>query len=392
MPPRPKSRYPLWRRLRLVLIAIALLTPLHVYLGARLLEPLAAMPVAWFSGAAALAFSCVVIPVGLMARFVRRQAVADALAWTGSIALGLFSTLFVLTVLRDLTLIPMLALQPRWALSFAVPWSAAAVPVAAVLVTLVGFFNAHYPARVVDVEVPITDLPAPLEGFTIVQISDLHVGTTIRRAFVERVVDQANALGADLIAVTGDLVDGGVPQLAPHVAPLARLGARHGAFFVTGNHEYYSGESAWSAEFARLGLRVLKNEHVVLEQGGAALVVAGVTDFSAGLFDPAQRSDPAKAIDGAPPGAPKILLAHQPRSAFEAAQAGYDLQLSGHTHGGQFWPWNLLVRLQQPFTAGLHRVRRLWVYTSRGTGYWGPPKRFGAPPEVARVRLVSVAR
>jgi len=392
MSPRPRSRYPLWRRLRLVLIAVALLTPLHVYLGARLLEPLAARPMAWYAGAAALAFSCVVIPVGLMARFVRRQGLADALAWTGSIALGLFSTLFVLTVLRDVAMIPALALRPGWALSVAAPWSAAAVPVAAGIATVVGFFNAHYSARVVDVAVPIAGLPDALEGFTIVQISDLHVGTTIRRSFVERVVEQANSLGGDLIAVTGDLVDGSVPQLAAHVAPLARLTARHGAFFVTGNHEYYSGEAAWSAEFARLGLRVLKNEHVVLEHAGAALVVAGVTDFSAGIFDPAQASDPAKALDGAPQGSPKILLAHQPRSAFEAARAGFDLQLSGHTHGGQFWPWNLLVRLQQPFTAGLNRVQGLWIYTSRGTGYWGPPKRFGAPSEVTRLRLVGAVR
>jgi predicted MPP superfamily phosphohydrolase len=386
-----KSNYPLWRRLRLVLIAIALLTPLHFYVGTSLLEALPEFGAAWLAGAAALALSCVIIPVGLMARFAQRQALADALAWTGSIALGFFSTLFVLTLLRDLALIPALALAPAWALSVALPWSAAVVPAAAVLATAIGFANARYPARVVEVEVPIAGLPAALEGFTIAQVSDLHVGTTIRRPFVERVVERTNALGADLIAVTGDLVDGSVPALAPHVAPIARLSAPHGVYFITGNHEYYSGEPAWSAEVSRLGLRVLKNEHVVLRHNGAALVLAGVTDFSAGQFDPAQHSDPRAALRGAPPQATKILLAHQPRSAFEAAEAGFDLQLSGHTHGGQFWPWNLFVRLQQPFTAGLHRVGRLWVYTSRGTGYWGPPKRFGAPSEVTRLRLVGAA-
>ena len=196
-----------------------------------------------------------------------------------------------------------------------------------------------------------------LHGFTIAQISDLHVGPTIKRAYVEAVVDAVNALDVDMIAVTGDVVDGSVKQLAPHTEPLSRLASRHGSFFVTGNHEYYSGASAWIAEMRRLGLRVLVNEHVVLKHDGAAVVVAGVTDYSTRRFDSAHRSDPVAALAGAPRAAAvKLLLAHQPRSAFEAAPAGFDLQLSGHTHGGQFFPWNFFVRLQQPFTAGLHRL------------------------------------
>jgi predicted MPP superfamily phosphohydrolase len=138
---------------------------------------------------------------------------------------------------------------------------------------------------------------------------------------------------------------------------------------------------------------VLSNEHVVLRKRNSAVVVAGVTDFGAHHFDPQQRSDPAVALNGAPTQVDvKILLAHQPRSASAAAAAGFDLQLSGHTHGGQFWPWNLFVPLQQPFTAGLHRLNQLWVYVSRGTGYWGPPKRFGAPSEITRIRLVAQNR
>jgi uncharacterized protein len=135
---------------------------------------------------------------------------------------------------------------------------------------------------------------------------------------------------------------------------------------------------------------VLLNEHVVIWHRGAPLVVAGVTDYSAHHFNPAQRSDPTAALAGAPDdAAAKILLAHQPRSAAAAVTAGFDLQLSGHTHGGQFWPWNLFVRLQQPFTAGLHRLSHLWVYISRGTGYWGPPNRFGAPSEITFLRLIA---
>ena len=244
-------------------------------------------------------------------------------------------------------------------------------------------------APVVNVKVPLAGLPKELEGFTIAQISDIHVGQTIRRNFVEAIVDRVNLLHADLIAITGDVVDGSVEDLAHHTEPLARLASRHGTYFVTGNHEYYSGVHAWIRELERLGARVLINEHVVLDHDGAALTVAGVTDWSAHHFDPSHKSDPHAAARGAPAHALKVLLAHQPRSARLAEAAGYHLQLSGHTHGGQFWPWNFLVRLQQPVIAGLHRLGRMWVYTSRGTGYWGPPMRFGVPSEITLIRLVG---
>jgi predicted MPP superfamily phosphohydrolase len=163
---------------------------------------------------------------------------------------------------------------------------------------------------------------------------------------------------------------------------------------VTGNHEYYSGAQGWIAKLRSLGIQVLMNEHVVIAHGSlgtpsSRVLVAGVTDYSAHHFDSSQQSDPQRALEGtAKPVDFKLLLAHQPRSADAAARAGYDLQLSGHTHGGQFWPWGYFVRLQQPFTAGLYRLKDLWVYTSRGTGYWGPPKRFGAPSEITYLRLV----
>jgi len=241
-----------------------------------------------------------------------------------------------------------------------------------------------------------------LEGFTIAQLSDIHVGPTIRVRYIQRIVNAVNRLGADMVAITGDLVDGSVGELRAHVAPLAQLKARHGTFVVTGNHEYYAGAHAWVDELRRLGLRVLMNEHVVLQtrnvQGAqtdeevheSSLVVAGVTDYTAGHFDASHASDPEGAVRDAPPQVhTRLLLAHQPRSAIAAAQAGYQLQISGHTHGGQFFPWNLFVPLQQPFTAGLHRLHDMWIYVSRGTGYWGPPKRFGAPSEITLLRLVN---
>jgi hypothetical protein len=314
---------------------------------------------------------------------------ADRVAGFGLFMMGFFSSLFVFTLLRDVVLAPSMLLVSAPQVPGLLSASAELSAALAVFATLVGFVNARRRASVVNVDVPIRNLPEALHGFTIAQISDVHVGPTIKGPYVDAIVDAVNDLKADLIAVTGDIVDGSVRDLAGHTAPLGRLSARHGAYFVTGNHEYYSGEPAWTAEFRRLGLRVLMNEHVVLTHQGARLVVAGVADYGAHHFNPAQRSDPAAALKDAPvDAAARILLAHQPRSAPAAAAAGFDLQLSGHTHGGQFWPWNLFVRLQQPFTAGLHRLNDLWVYISRGTGYWGPPKRFGSPSEITYLRLV----
>ncbi|MEX3824365.1 metallophosphoesterase, partial [Paraburkholderia sp. BR14262] len=218
----------------------------------------------------------------------------------------------------------------------------------------------------------------------------IHVGPTIKHGYVDAIVRAVNPRDADVGAITGDVVDGSVAHLAAHTAPLGKLNAHHGVYLVTGNHEYYSGADAWIAEFRRIGLTVLMNQHVVIEHGGARLVLAGVTDYTGGQFDPAHRSDPAEALRGAPADVnTRVLLAHQPRTAHAAVDAGFTLQLSGHTHGGQIFPWNFLVRLQQPFTAGLEKLGSLWVYTSRGTGYWGPPKRLGAPSEITRVRLVG---
>ena len=375
-----------------ILYTLSLL--LHGLVAWRLLP---ALDPAWAAGLApVLLASALLLPMGLLAHRVARGALADRLAWVGLLCMGLFSSLLVLTALRDVMLAAVwVAATLGWSPAQALlpglrADSAMLVPLAALLVTVLGFWNARRTARVVRVDVPVAALPAALEGFTVAQITDIHVGPTIKQHYLQAIVRKVNALEADMVAITGDLVDGKVHELADHVAPLAQLRSRHGSFFVTGNHEYYSGAHAWMAELRRLGVRVLMNEHVVLQQNQAAVVLAGVADFHADRFDPSHRSDPHAAIAGAPLDAGvRLLLAHQPRSAFEAAKAGFDVQLSGHTHGGQFWPWNLFVPLQQPFTAGLRRLQDLWVYTSRGTGYWGPPKRFGAPSEITLLRLVA---
>jgi uncharacterized protein len=386
---------------------------LHAWVGWRLAPALSSVSTTaaaclW----AVLLASALLMPLGLMARRLRAGALTASLTWAGLLFMGLFSTLMVLALLRDAVLA--LSLVTAVVAGFAgvdAAWldplqvaSAVAVPLLAFLATVWGFWAARRTARVVRVDVPITGLPATLHGFSVAQISDIHVGPTIRKAYVKRIVARVNALGADMVAITGDLVDGHVDDLRQHVAPLATLASTHGTFFVTGNHEYYSGAHAWVDELRRLGIQVLMNEHRVLhhEAGQGAgcatvdrdtemVVVAGVADYGAHHFDEGHRSDPVAALAGAPTGARmRLLLAHQPRSAPAAASAGFDLQLSGHTHGGQFWPWMHFVQFQQPFTAGLHRLANLWVYTNRGTGYWGPPKRFGVSSEITHLRLVPV--
>jgi predicted MPP superfamily phosphohydrolase len=387
---------------------LSLLTALlHVYIGLRLLPTLFVLaPTGALLLLIVLAVSAATIPLPFVGMRTERPPLPDAWRWIGLICMGWFSSMFVLTLARDAGLA--LTWLVQWLTSSRIDWptaqrwSAIGVPLLATTVTTIGFFNARRTARVRTVEVPIAGLPPALIGFTIAQLSDIHVGPTIRRGYIQRIVDAVNRLEADAVAITGDLVDGSVSELRDHIAPLAHLRARLGTFVVTGNHEYYAGVHAWIDELRRLGLRVLLNEHVLLaarrskgaqtdeEVGATTLLLAGVTDFNAVHFDAAHASDPQAALAGAPEAVTtRVLLAHQPRSAPAALEAGFQLQISGHTHGGQFFPWNLFVPLQQPFVAGLHRLQGMWVYTSRGTGYWGPPKRFGAPSEITLLRLVA---
>ena len=379
-----------------LLIASFLSFLLHGYIAWRLLPALALGPTGFGLALGLLLASGLLAPAPLLIRLsALPERVANSLAWVGYLALGVFSTLLVLCLLRDV----LLALLTGW--DFLQPGivkldslrhaSAVAVVALSLGVSLIGLFNARRLAKVVQVDLPIVGLPAALSGFTIVQLSDIHVGPTIKRGYLDAIVRRVNGLNADLVAITGDVIDGSVDRLRTHVAPLSELRSRHGTYCVTGNHEYYHGVEAWLQEWRRLGLRVLLNEGDVLHHDGARLLIGGVTDFTAHHYDAAHRSDAVAAAWSADPVALKLLLAHQPRSAAAAAEAGFDVQLSGHTHGGQFWPWNFFVPMQQPFVAGLNRLNKLLVYTSRGTGYWGPPLRFRAPSEITQLRLVPAA-
>lgn len=245
----------------------------------------------------------------------------------------------------------------------------------------IGLWQARLGLRANLIKVPIENLPQNLIGLKIAQITDLHVGPTIQKGFVERVVNITNAHQPDIIAVTGDLVDGNVQHLQEQTAPLRNLKARYGVFYVTGNHEYYWGAPQWIDECVRLGMIPLLNEHRVVQIGNTQLVVAGVTDASQ------KDSDPRLALKNSPAGAIRVLLAHQPKTCDLAQKAGFHLQLSGHTHAGQFFPWSIFVRFAHKFYKGLNRLEQLWVYVGRGTGYWGPPIRLGVSPEVGILEL-----
>jgi predicted MPP superfamily phosphohydrolase len=231
--------------------------------------------------------------------------------------------------------------------------------------------------QVKELEVKLRGLPRELAGFRLVQISDVHVGPLLRKDWVAHVVSQIRALSPDLVAITGDLVDGRVHELRDHVAPLATLSPRHGVYFVTGNHEYYSGVEDWYAHLPKLGVRPLRNERVEVAPG---------LDL-AGIEDPTGDPDLEAALDGRDPARALVLLAHQPRQFAQAASHGVPLTLSGHTHGGQIWPFSWLVALAQPYLAGLHRRGESLLYVSRGTGFWGPPMRVFAPPEITLLKL-----
>lgn len=364
---------------------------LHRYVWARLVRD-PAWPDPW-AGALTVAFVvlAVSVPLSFLAMRWLPRALNAPLAWVAYVWLGFALYLFLLTAVTDLGRLVaavggVLPKDPerRVALARVLAGSVAGL---AALVGIGGTVNVARGFDVRRVRIPLARLPRSASGYRIVQLTDVHVGPTIGREFVERVVRETNALAPDMVVITGDLVDGTVEQLAPLVEPLRDLRARDGVFFVTGNHEYYSGADAWIAHLATLGIRVLRNERVPIR--GGAFDLAGVDDASAARMLPHHGQDVAGALAGRDPARAVVLLAHQPKAVPHAVAADVDLQLSGHVHGGQMVPFNWLARLDQPFVKGLHRVERTWLYVSTGTGYWGPPMRVGPGAEVTHVELVS---
>ena len=360
-----------------------LVTVGHLYVGWRLITPRAwsrGRKIAAWIGLALLAL------LPFFARLARGGQFPDALGvplmWVGFGALGASALLVIATVLGEpLRIVDALrqrvrhddcaGLDRRSLLRGSVDSAAAAF---AGFATLGGVQGARRPPERREVEVPIPGLHRDLDGLRIVQLSDIHVGLTIERDYVERIVETAAALPADLLVLTGDVVDGSVDRLRDDTAPLADLSAPLGKLLVTGNHEYYSGVGPWLEEFRRLGWDPLINEHRVLQRGDGRLAVGGVTDWRKGASFPGHAPDVPTAFRGAPADAPRLLLAHQPVHVDEAAAEGVALQMSGHTHGGQFVPFSLFVPLQQPYTAGLHRHGDTWIYVNRGCAWASPPR------------------
>ncbi len=363
---------------------------LHRYVWARLIRD-AAWGAPWDRGLGVAIFTlAALVPlVFLSMRWLPRSMNAP-LAWVVFTWLGFALYLFLFTALSDAGrvigavagVLPVDA-DRRLLLGRAI---AASVGAIAGIIGLGGLVKVARGFEVRRVRIPLARLPRQASGYSIVQLTDVHVGPTIGRSFVEAIVRETNDLAADMVVITGDLVDGSVDQLRDLVEPLRDLRAKDGVFFVTGNHEYYSGADEWIAHLKTLGIRVLRNERVAI---GDAFDLAGVDDSSAHRMLADHGEDVPKALAGRDRSRAVVLLAHQPKAIKQALSGDVDLQISGHVHGGQMIPFNWIARLDQPFVAGLHLVERTWVYVSMGTGYWGPPMRVGSGAEITRIELVA---
>jgi predicted MPP superfamily phosphohydrolase len=381
------------RRLLLILLLLlvggSLLASAHLYLATRLiLEPGFGEP--W---RAVLLGVLVCLGAGIVlepfAERLLEPRLVRVIAWPTYLWMGFMFLLLVLLGVSDLALwlldnVALAAADGPGGGASAARVRAATAVAAALVAGALGVRSALLPPRHTRVEIALERWPRALDGFRIVQISDTHIGPLLGRRFAEHVVSRANALAPDLVAVTGDLVDGSVRRLAGEVAPFARLEGRHGVFFVTGNHDHYLGADSWAAVARELGMRVLRNQRVEIRVGDAVFDLVGVDDHRSELVGDGGEDLPA-ALSGRDPGRPAILLAHDPSTFKQSSAMGVDLQISGHTHGGQIWPFGGVVRLVIPYVAGHFRKNGAQLYVSRGTGFWGPPMRLFAPAELTEI-------
>jgi hypothetical protein len=391
----------------LLLSLLALVGLVHWYLWLRLVRGTTAPGRVRRFGTAAAVLLATLVPATLVGGRVLPPAVARWLSWPGYLWIGLlFYLLLGLLIIEPVRLA--IAVGPRRTNGDGVAptatlvatrrvllarTGAAVVGAAAVGVVGYGVRTALGPPGITRLTVPLPRLPPGLDGLRIAVVADIHLGPVLGRRHAERIVRLINEQDADLVAIVGDLVDGTVEQLGEAAAPLRDLVNTHGSFFVTGNHEYYSGAAPWLRELARLGVHPLANERAEIRASGnsGVLDLAGVNDLTGANVRDGTSTGPDydRALGGRDPGRPVVLLAHQPVQVHEAARRGVDLQLSGHTHGGQMFPFHAVVRARQPVLHGLHRFGDTRLFVTRGAGFWGPPVRVGAPPEIAIVRLAT---
>lgn len=317
---------------------------------------------------------------------------ASAIRIAGVLSLmmfGAFSMLLFFSALRDLSLFISSFFILQSTLEQATTVSIEAEIWLTVVLLFIGLYQALVGPGIRRVQITLKGLPKAFEGFRIVQISDLHIGPTIRTSYVQNVVRVVNELKADLVALTGDITDGSPAEIGSIAKELSQIKSEHGRFFVTGNHEYYHDALGWVELHKKFGTHVLMNESHLIQKQGAQLAVLGVADVSAHHFVPTHLSSPEKAAANVPDGVLKILLAHQPASYKAAHSAGVNLQLSGHTHSGQFFPWNLVIGFFHDYYRGLNRFQDMWIYVNPGTGYWGPPLRTAVASEITLLTLTS---
>ena len=372
----------------LLTLATCVLVGAHAYIALRLVvDP--ALPPPWRQAGVwlvvALGGSLVLQPIG---ERLLRPPLSRWIAWPASLWMGVLFWLLVLLGTSDFVL--WIAGGVAWAADGSVAASdvagARAVLVCAVVLVAAAFGvrSARLPPEHRRIEITIDRWPRAFDAFRIVQISDIHIGPILGRRFARHVVRRVLALEPDVVAVTGDLVDGSARLLAEEVAPFAELDAPYGVYFVTGNHDHLSGAAPWVARLRELGMQVLRNERVEVRKGDAVFDLLGVDDHHGSVIG-GGGEDLGRAFEGRDPERPAVLLAHDPATFRRARLEALDLQLSGHTHGGQIWPFRFLVRLAVPWVAGYYRDGRAQLYVSRGTGFWGPPMRLFAPAEITEI-------
>jgi uncharacterized protein len=381
--PRRSRRH--WRRIAVVTAIMLLLFGVPWW---TLLSPGASWPTAMFV-AGTLLFAAVFAAMPLLMVFGHGRRHLDWAAVTGDALLGAVWVMFVWSVLGQVLQLVLHIAGVEDPVRSRVVAGAVLAAVAALLVW--GFVEAMRVPRVKEVDVAIINLGPGMEGLRVAVITDTHYGPINRAQWSAGVVARVNELGADLVCHVGDIADGPVDVREPQASPLAAVKATSSRVYVTGNHEYFSEAQEWLDYMESIGWAALHNRHVIIERGGDRLIVAGVDDATArasGVHG--HGADLETALAGADRALPVLLFAHQPKQVTHAVRAGVDLQVSGHTHGGQIWPFNFLVRLDQPVVHGLSRHGdRTQLYTSRGTGFWGPPFRIFAPSEITLLTLRS---